>query len=130
MDWNLDYNEIGRNIRYYRQNAHLKQNQLADLIDVSPQHISHIESGVPLSLLTLVKIANALGVDANRLLGSNLSRVSSVGLRGTLRERIEKLSEADAEKVIQICDLFLPQPNEREEKRRTEYEPGGGNGVV
>lgn len=62
MEQDLDYKEIGRNIRYYRQKAGLKQNRLSDMIDVSPQHVSHIESGVHLSLSVLVKIANALNV--------------------------------------------------------------------
>lgn len=76
-----------------------------------------------------MKIANALGVDANCLLGRNLNRASR-DLRGALWERMARRSETDAEKVVQICDLFLPQPKEREEKRREEHEPGGGNGVV
>ena len=41
----LNYEEIGKNIRYFRQRAGLKQNELSDIIDMSPQHISHIESG-------------------------------------------------------------------------------------
>lgn len=60
MEQDLDYKEIGRNIRYYRQKAGLKQNRLSDMIDVSPQHVSHIESGVHLSLSVLVKIANIM----------------------------------------------------------------------
>ena len=39
----LNYKEIGKNIRYFRQRAGLKQNGLSDRIDMSPQHISHIE---------------------------------------------------------------------------------------
>ena len=74
MEQDLDYKEIGNNIRYYRQRAGLKQNQLSDIIDVSPQHISHIESGVKLSLPVLVKIANALNVDTDCLLGKNLKK--------------------------------------------------------
>ena len=72
MEQDLDYKEIGRNIRYYRQRAGLKQNRLSDIIDVSPQHVSPIENGVQLSLPVLVKIANALNVDTDCLLGSNL----------------------------------------------------------
>lgn len=51
----LNYKEIGKNIRYFRQRAGLKQNELSDRIDMSPQHISHIESGEPLSLILLFK---------------------------------------------------------------------------
>lgn len=40
----LDYQEIGRNVRRYRLSKGLKQKQLAELIQVSDQHISHIEN--------------------------------------------------------------------------------------
>lgn len=41
----LNYNEIGQNIKYYRNRKHLKQAELAELVDVSAQHISHVECG-------------------------------------------------------------------------------------
>ena len=70
----LDYIEIGRNIRKYRNNAHLNQKELAELVNLSSQHISHIENGYSkLSLPTLVAIANALSVDCNSLLGETLT---------------------------------------------------------
>ena len=71
---NLDYIEIGRNIRKYRKKANLNQKELADRVNLSSQHISHIENGYSkLSLPTLVAIANALSVDCNSLLGETLT---------------------------------------------------------
>ncbi len=85
----LDYSEIGRNIRVYRQKKGLKQKKLAELIDVSDQHISHIENGhTKLSLGTLVAIANVLQVDCNTLLGSTLSEVQNT----VLQQKLEELS--------------------------------------
>ena len=67
---NLDYIEIGRNIRKYRKKANLNQKELADRVNLS----SHIENGYSkLSLPTLVAIANALSVDCNSLLGETLT---------------------------------------------------------
>ena len=69
----LDYLEIGQNIRHYRQKRGIRQKELAEYIHVSDQHISHIENGhTKLSLITLVAIANTLNVDCNTLLGSTL----------------------------------------------------------
>lgn len=69
----LDYLEIGRNIRHYRQLRGIRQKELAEYIHVSDQHISHIENGhTKLSLVTLVAIANTLKVDCNTLLGHTL----------------------------------------------------------
>lgn len=108
MEQDLDYKEIGRNIRYYRQRAGLKQNRLSDIIDVSPQHVSHIENGVQLSLPVLVKIANALNVDTDCLLGSNLKEKQEQELANTLLARTRNFSPEDYEKLIQVCDIFFP----------------------
>ena len=108
MEQELDYKEIGRNIRYYRLRAGLKQNRLSDIIDISPQHISHIESGVQLSLPVLVKIANALNVDTDCLLGSNLKNQREEEARSALLERTRNFSPNDYEKLIQVCDIFFP----------------------
>ena len=57
----LDYQEIGRNVRNYRMKKGLNQRELAELVNVSDQHISHIENAhTKLGLPTLVAIANAL----------------------------------------------------------------------
>ena len=41
----LDYKEIGRNIRRYRKSCKLKQKDLAEKVNLTEQHISHIETG-------------------------------------------------------------------------------------
>lgn len=70
----LDYREIGRNIRAYRMKKNWKQKELAERVNVTEQHISHIETArTQLSLPTLVSIANALEVDCNTLLGKTLT---------------------------------------------------------
>ena len=69
----LDYQEIGKNIRKYRIQKSMKQAELAEKVNVSPQHICHIEKNKSTpSLSILVSIANELEIDLNSLLGSNL----------------------------------------------------------
>ena len=69
----LDYKEIGQNIRIQRIRRGLNQAELAELVDVTWQHISHIERAKSCpSLALLVAIANALQTDMNVLIGSNL----------------------------------------------------------
>lgn len=66
LEINLDYKEIGHNIRRYRKSCKLKQKDLAEKVNLTEQHISHIENGsTKLSLPTLVAIANALSIDCN-----------------------------------------------------------------
>lgn len=65
------YIEIGYNIAYYRKHANLTQEQLAEMVDVSRQHIGAIEApniSKPLSLDLLFNIADALDVEAYKLL--------------------------------------------------------------
>lgn len=65
------YIEIGYNIAYYRKHANLTQEQLAEMVDVSRQHIGSIEAPnitKPLSLDLLFNIADALDIDAYKLL--------------------------------------------------------------
>ena len=75
----LDYQEIGRNIRRFRQAKGLKQKELAELIQVSDQHVSHIENAhTQVSLPTLVLIANAIGVSVDELLCDSVEKSKHV----------------------------------------------------
>ena len=51
----------------------ITQEQLADMVSVSPTHLSNIETGsTRVSLTTIVKVANALNVTVDDLLCDNL----------------------------------------------------------
>ncbi|MGI5892984.1 MAG: helix-turn-helix domain-containing protein [Candidatus Merdivicinus sp.] len=57
----IDYKEIGKRIRQKRLDLKISQEKLADLVDLSKPHMSHIENGTTkVSLPTLIAIANAL----------------------------------------------------------------------
>ncbi len=65
----MNYYEIGQRIRKYRKALGLSQEQLAEKIDISVTHMSHIETGnTKLSLPVLVSMASALGVQTDDLL--------------------------------------------------------------
>lgn len=69
----LDYKAIGKRIKVARIRMEITQEQLADRVSVSPTHLSNIETGsTRVSLTTIVKIANALGVTVDDLLCDNL----------------------------------------------------------
>lgn len=62
------YTQIGLNILYYRKERGLTQQQLADLISYSKNHIQQIETAnaVP-SVRALIDIADALGIPLEKL---------------------------------------------------------------
>lgn len=65
----MNYYEIGQRIRKYRKASGLSQETLAEAIEISTTHMSHIETGnTKLSLPVLVAIADILSVQTDALL--------------------------------------------------------------
>jgi len=65
----LNYSLIGLRIKKARNAKKVTQDKLSEICDISPQHLSQIESGkTKLSLPTLINIANALDVTADALI--------------------------------------------------------------
>ena len=65
----LDYKAIGKRIKIARIKADLTQERLAERTNISPTHLSNIETGTTrVSLSTMISIANALSVTSDDLL--------------------------------------------------------------
>ena len=65
----MNYEEIGKRVRKYRKLKNLSQEQLAEKIDISTTHMSHIETGsTKLSLQVLVDVAKVLEVNTDDLI--------------------------------------------------------------
>lgn len=65
------YIELGYNIAYYRKHANLTQEQLAEKLNISRQHLGAIEAPNivrVISLDLLFNIADVLGIEAYKLL--------------------------------------------------------------
>ena len=85
----MDYYAIGQRIRKYRKAARLSQEELAELVGISPTHMSHIETGnTKLSLSVLVLIATKLSVRTDDL----------------LFEKVPVSRSAAAEELVQALD--------------------------
>ena len=70
----VNYFLLGRRIRETRIALRITQSELAEMTDLSEQYISNIECARrKLSLPSLIRIADALGVTADSLLAGNLS---------------------------------------------------------
>ena len=69
MAASLNYQAIGERIRRHRKQANLTQERLAEMVNISPQHMSKIETGAcPLSLPCLFHLADALHTTTDALL--------------------------------------------------------------
>ena len=68
----VNYYELGKRIRHYRKAINMSQESLADAVNISTTHLSHIETGnTKLSLQVLVNIAEVLSVNTDTLLFDN-----------------------------------------------------------
>ena len=77
----LDYYKIGQQIRKIRKAHGLSQEELAEKVNISTTHMSHIETGnTKLSLPVLVDIADALEVRTDDLLNSDLAATTGAAL--------------------------------------------------
>jgi len=71
LDHSQKYIEIGYNIAYYRKHAGLTQEQLAERVGISRQHLGAIEAPNlcrPISLELLFNIAAVLDIAPDKLL--------------------------------------------------------------
>ncbi len=100
----VDYEKMGKRIKYKRQTRNMNQEEIAKKVQISPSYYGNIERGsrVP-SVDTLVAIANALEVGIDFLLADSLTVANSQRteqetrvLTRFLRDRMEELSYNDA----------------------------------
>ena len=85
----MDYYKIGQKIRKIRRAHGLSQEELAERVNISTTHMSHIETGnTKLSLPVLVDIAAALEVRTDDLLND-----SSAATTGTALDEIAAVLE-------------------------------------
>ncbi len=70
----MDYKRLGKRIREERQRLSLTQAQLAEDIDISDTYMGAIERGErSLTLDTLVRLVNRLGVTVDYMLSDSVS---------------------------------------------------------
>ncbi len=99
----LDYAAIGHRIRAVRKARGISQEALCNLIDLSPSHVSHIESGkTKLSLVAVVTIANALGTTADSLLYDNIE-ISVNAYDKDFKDLVEDCTEDERDFILETA---------------------------
>jgi len=90
----LDYKAIGKRIKIARIKADMTQEMLAEKIELSPTHLSNIETGTTrVSLTTIVSIANGLGITVDDILCDNV-----------IKTRVQ--IENDIAEILDDCDEY------------------------
>ena len=100
---------LGKRIKAARENAGMTQEQLADAVNYSVDHMSVIERGVKAPKLEkLVDIANALRVGTDALLQDDLD-VATLLKSSEISERIQRLSPEGQRKVLNVLDTLISE---------------------
>ena len=84
--------KLGAKIRQTRMNCGITQEKLAEMVDISTNFMSLIENGRNMSVETLVKIADALGVTVDYLL-SDTMEVQSDKIMTQIAQNLSTLSD-------------------------------------
>ena len=101
-----DYSVIGRRIKKTRIKNKLKQETLADKIDVSVAYLSRVERGnAQINLKRLTQVAEILGVSPGYLLtGSNMK--SKDYMKDDFIELLGKFTPSQQRLIYQIAELI------------------------
>lgn len=95
----VDYESMGKRIRYKRRIKNLSQEEVARAINISVSFYGNIERGIRIpSIDTLVDIANFLGTSTDFLLAES---VTLAGKRHT-REELKVLSRYLREQIDEL----------------------------
>lgn len=97
---------IGNNISQLRRKAGYTQEQLAEILEVSTTHISHIETGdSAMSLEVLIDIANALHTTPDYILLGNfditLNRAAQIFM-----DKTQNFSQDEFDCIFELIDLL------------------------
>ena len=105
----MDQAAIGNRIKTMRERANLTQEQLAELVDISPTHMSVIERGVKTPKLdTFVRIANALGVSADVLLQDVVDHANE-SILSELSATIGKMPKSEQTRILNAIRALVAQ---------------------
>ena len=103
----INFKAIGQRIKTYRKLNGLTQEKLAEMIEVSTEHLSRIETGAyrP-SLLLIEKISEIFNIDESELMFGSIYEINT---NTELVDKIELLPTKKKQAVSLIIDLITEQ---------------------
>lgn len=98
----MNYSDLGKRLRREREKKNITQEQLAEMVDCSTAHISHIETGntIP-SVQMLIKIVNELKISSDLLLCDYLDSAEHV-FKTEIEDLINQCTETEIRFVVEI----------------------------
>ncbi|MDE7477869.1 MAG: helix-turn-helix domain-containing protein [Lachnospiraceae bacterium] len=99
----MDYKDLGRRLKDERKKKNITQEQLAEMVDCSCAHISHIETGntIP-SVEILIAIINKLGISSDAILCDSVDKADHV-YKDELNELLMDCSENEVKYIVEMA---------------------------
>jgi len=103
----VQYNSIGKNIRRFRTEKKMRQEDLAERSGLSTNYIGMVERGEKIpSLESFIGIVNALGVSADMILADVLDTGYEIK-HSLLNDKLKSLSKHDRERIYAVIDTMI-----------------------
>ena len=103
----MNYKSIGKNIRKRRDELGIKQEKLAEMVDLSVSYMGAIERGEKLpKLKAFIRIANALEISADTLL-SGVLEVGNQIVASELSKELSGLSKSDQIRILNVLRTMI-----------------------
>ncbi len=97
----------GEQIKSYRLNMGLTQNQVATELDVTPGYISNVENGrTAMSLRLLIYYAKIMGISLDSLVGKLEPDYKQNAINHELMDEISKMDLETQEKLLKTIKLW------------------------
>ena len=103
----MDAKLIGKRIKAVRKQRGLTQEQLSQMVDLSTNYLSNIETGFRTPKLeTLIQIMNALKCDANALL-ADVVDASTTEESGRIAKELAELPAEDQRRIMLLVETLI-----------------------
>lgn len=99
--------EVGKRIQEYRKKRGLTQEELAEIIDISPHYLSALERGVyNIKLEILVSILNALDCSGDEIFCDVVKKAYNVKAN-RLSDKLKDLNEDEQHRIFEVVDTLI-----------------------
>ena len=100
---------MGKAIRRYREEAGITQERLAELVDISTNHLGAIEREVKTPTMeTFVKLLNVLGAEPNEVL-KEVIPLTRMEHTSVVEGKLERLKPKKQESVLRMLDVIIEE---------------------
>ena len=97
----------GEQIKTYRVNLGMTQNQVAKELDVTPGYISNVEKGrTAMSLRLLIYYSKLMGITLDELVGNIEPGYKKSAIDNALWTEIKKLDNMQKEKLLETIKIW------------------------